>query len=542
MSLIFPRLRLPLLVVGLLIGLGTRAASAQSDGVLQLDDELHVYLESRRTLGHLPNTHLAHKPLSAYVAREALEKLDHLPTRDSIPEIGPLYGNGRDLWSVEGDGFAIQLNPLLYLSVGHSSRWLNFGRPGGSLESRTTWRNTRGIRASGHIGPHLFFEARIEETQERPALTEFKPRTAARLGSVRPYARATGYDYQIATGILGIRSDHFEIRFGRDRNHWGYGEGSLVLSDYAPAYDHLQIRTSIWRLQYVNLFAGFANNDPWLFRAPDHMIPMKYGAFHRLSVNVTDRINLNVFESVIFGADSTSQRSEGFDIAYLNPVIFYRPVESDRGSPDNVLIGFGGSWIVLDGLQLYGQMLLDEFVIRELFTSSWRNKTGYLAGIHVVPSSDLSLRAEFARLRPFVYTHRTRTTAYMHFLDGLGHPAGPNSMDAAIFLNWLPRSRWKGRVHVAYTTLGRSTREQNVGSDLRYGYDTRSRDWVGTLDGIPQNRILGEASAGYELLPRLMLEVGARGERIDDEVQGVTAYIEPFATLRWGMPFASVRY
>lgn len=542
MASILPRLRLSLFVVGLLTGLGTQAASAQSDGLLQLDDALHVYLDSRRTLGHLPNTHLAHKPLSVYQAREILEKLDHVPTGDSIPEIGPLYGNGRDVWSVEGDDFAIQLNPLLYLSVGHSSRWLNFGRPGGSLESRTTWRNTRGIRASGHIGPHLFFEARVEETQERPALTKFKPRTAARLGSVRPYARATAYDYQIATGILGIRTDHFEVRFGRDRNHWGYGEGSLVLSDYATAYDQLQIRTSIWRLQYVNLFAGFANVDPFGSNLPNTIIPKKYGAFHRLSVNITDRINLNVFESVIFGADTSSGRGDGFDIAYLNPVIFYRPVESDRGSPDNVLIGFGGSWIVRTGLRLYGQLLLDEFVVSEVFTSSWRNKTGYLAGVHVVPSSALSLRAEFARLRPFIYTHRSYTTAYMHFLDPLGHPAGPNAMDLALFLNWLPQSRWKGRVHLAYTALGRSTSEQNLGSDLRYSFDTRPRDWVAMLDGIPQNRILGEASAGYELLPRLMLEVGARGERIDDEVQGVTAYVEPFATLRWGMPFASVRY
>lgn len=517
-------------------------ATAQTDGLLQLDDKAHLYLDNQRTLGNLPAAHLGHKPLSTYAVRSHLDDLPPAPFDSVANPLGPLYGNGRDLWLVRGDDYALQVNPLLYLSVGRAPRWIDDGRPTGFTDTRTTWRNTRGIRASGHIGEHIFFEARVEETQERPALTRYEPRSADRLPTVRRYADLTGYDYQIAMGVVGFVSEHFEIRFGRDRNHWGYGEGSLVLSDYAPAYEQLQIRTSFWRLQYVNLFTRFRDLNPFGLYVPNTLIEPKYGAFHRLSVNVSDRINLNVFEGVVFGSDTTSGRGGGYDLAYLNPVIFYRPVESDIGSPDNVLIGFGGSWIILDGVRIYGQMLLDEFVVGKLFSTSWLNKTGYLGGIHVVPTSTLSLRTEIARLRPYLYTHRSSTTAYMHHLDILGHPAGPNAVDYSFFLDWIPRSPWRIHANVAYTLSGRGTEDRNVGSDLRLNYEDRVADRAPLLDGFRHNRLLAEVSVGYEFLPELYLEVAARGERIDDEVEGVTAYIEPLVSLRWGLPFESVRY
>ena len=55
---------------------------------------------------------------------------------------------------------------------------------------------------------------------------------------------------------------------------------------------------------------------------------------HLLSFNVTDWLNFSVFESIVWqGKDTLNNR--GFDINYINPFVFYRPVEYNIGSADN---------------------------------------------------------------------------------------------------------------------------------------------------------------------------------------------------------------
>lgn len=526
--------RIALAVTVLLIG--ATKAHAQTDGLLQIDDDLHEYLERQHALARLPNAHLTQKPLSAYEAHDYLNLLrpdSTTPPLSSLlpPQspIGPLYRNAQDFFSVQDDDFAVQLNPLAYFSYGTGD-----GHP--------TWQNTRGIRASGRIGPHVFFEARIEEIQERPPVYEFDRFTAPRRPFVRVFGDSTGYDYQVATGIVGLRTKHFEVRLGRDRNQWGPGGNSLVLSDYAPVYDQLQIRTTFWRIQYVNLFAGFANPEPFGFVPPNTVVPRKFGAFHHLSVNVTDRINVEFFEAVIFGPDPASGRGDEFDLAYLNPVILYRAVEADRGSPDNVLIGAGGSWIVTPGLKLYAQAILDEFVASTIFTSEWSNRWGFIGGLHAVFPEDLSIRLEGARLRPFLYTHRNATTAYLHYLDALGHPSGPNSVDYALFVEWNPTSRWHAAMNAAYTLSGRNTESINVGADPRVSFNTRTSDRVTFLGGARRTHVILEAYGGYALLPNLFVEAVFRTERIDAEGSSSITYVQPIISLRWGLPFAAARH
>src|SRR5690606_26618913 len=145
------------------------------------------------------------------------------------------------------------------------------------------------------------------------------------------------YDYFAATGVVGFRSKYFEARLGRDHHQWGVGRSSLVLSNFSAPFDFLQLRTTLGRFQYVNLFAGLTDKDLFVVQEtlPE---PRKYAAFHRLSVALPGRVQLGVFESVVFSSDSLGVR-RGFDVSYLNPVIFIRAVERDRGSPDNVLLG-----------------------------------------------------------------------------------------------------------------------------------------------------------------------------------------------------------
>ena len=515
--------------------LAVPAAYAQQEGLLQTNDEFGRVLERQRALGRLPGAHLGARPLSAYVARAYADSalaadgtigsadralMQRLTGRTTGPGVGGvrglvpfLYGDGNSFYSVRDEDYALEVAPLANLSYGRARRSAIADREA----TVPLWQNTRGVRAAGHVGDHIFFEARLEENQRRPVETAYDRRvfTAPRLGNSK-LQDGTTYDYFVATGIVGFRSKYFEARFGRDRNEWGFGRTSLVLSDYSTVYDQLQIRTQFWRLHYTNLFTQLAAFRP-ANEPQDSIVPRKYGVFHRLSIDLPARVQVELFESVIFASDSTgANRRTGFDIAYLNPIIFYRAVEHDLGSPDNALLGAGVSWIATPGIEVYAQGILDELTISEFTNDWWGNKWGYILGLYLVDPGvgdtrlrDFDLRVEYARQRPFLYGHRTEATAYVHYGDLLGHPAGPNSSDLAIFANYRPWPRLLASLNLAFTTRGRDPEGLILGADPTRSYSERDRSLdrsATTLQGIRQNIMLAEARVGYELLPSLFVE------------------------------------
>jgi hypothetical protein len=559
----------PFLLLAALAACAARPAPAQMvpgpEGVLEIGDDLSRFLLRQQVLGRLRGAHLSAQPLSAYEARRHLDSLAlrregmtpadrYLLARHRREVQGPgvawvrqwvpgLYRDGEAFISVASDDYTLHLEPLAYLSYGRARR----SAAEGEDPWVSVWQNTRGARAAGHLGDHLFFEGRLEENQVRVPFSQRDPQshTAPRLPLVRDLDGA--YDYMLSTGIVGVRTKYVELRFGRDRNRWGFGRGSAALSDYAPVYDQLQIRTQFWRLHYTNLFAMFVDRPlgPW---RGDRLLPRKYGAYHRLALDLGRGVEVEVFEAVAFADDITAGGRSGFDVAYLNPIILYRAVEGDIGSPDNMMVGAGAAWQPTPGLRLHGQLVLDEFKASEIRNDWWANKWGYVLGAEAADPGglpNLDLGVEYARLRPFLYSHRSLATAFVHQGDVLGHPAGPNASDLSAWARYRPTPRVTAALDVAYTRRGRNPDGQNFGADPRLPYTTRPPDRdqaTTTLQGVRQDYLLVEARAGYELLPGLYAEGVLRAESVDDAQAGLRRYVAPFASLRWGLPFQSVRY
>ncbi|HLT46774.1 MAG TPA: hypothetical protein VK002_06050 [Rubricoccaceae bacterium] len=582
----------------LLAALTAAPARAQSEGLLQVEDDLHHFLERQQVLGRLPGAALGAKPLSAYEAHALLDSLaagaaatpEAFSTLDrrllaeyrgeavggllrgvaaSVPW---LYRNGTTALSVEGEDYGLEAEPLAVLAFGPVRQTARGREP-----TATAWQNTRGLRAAGHLDAgggfgRLFFETRIEENQARPPepAYAFATRTAPRLGFVaRPSAGV--YDYFVATGVVGYHTRRFEARFGRDRNRWGFGRESVVLSNYATVYDQLQLRWKVWRLDFTNLFTRFTEPER---NAGDEILPSRYGAFHRLALDLGYGLEAEAFEAIIFAADSTGRG--GFELAYLNPFQFYRGTERELGSPDNALLGVGLAWTATPGLRVYGQFILDELKVSEFFNDWWGNKWAYLVGAHVVDPPlpgggrvhGLDLRIEYARLRPYLYAHRglcnpntdpncppyaeqPAGAAYVHYGDVLGHPAGPNASDLAVSARFRPDPDFAAALDFVYTRRGRNEVTAdgalvlNYGSDPNVPFNVRppgSDDGVETLWGVRQNRILVEARAEVRLLPQLFAGGALRYESVDDAQAGLDRYLSPQLMLRWGLPFPSLRY
>jgi len=542
----------------------------QTDGLLQLDDEAHRFLQVQKTKGHLPGAFLSHQPLSVYEARRYL---DTLAVRDSAEQLlSPserarltrlrgeaarpgaawaqrtfsLYDNGQDLTSWSGPRYGLQINPLY---DGHFGPSLH-GEDSDRVANSTAWRNTRGLRLSGHIGKYLFFESRVAENQWKPVWDEFANNTAPRVSHISFHDSGTAYDYFGAVGVIGIHTRHVEVRLGRDRNHWGRGQGSLFLSDYATAYDQAQVRATLGPVQYTYLLARFLNASPEQNTRPFR--PSRYAALHRFVIQATDALEFSVFEGIILQQDTlgVQRSSTGFDPAYLNPVTLFRGIERDLGSPDNALLGVGGAWTPVSGARLYGQFLLDELRVSRIGEEWWANKWGWKLGLHLAePLPDLSARLEAARIRPYVYSHRSSATAFLHMDDTGGHPAGPNSIDVSLFLDYEPSGPWRALLNAAWTVRGRNATNEagevteNYGADPAVSFESRVDGYgITTLQGIRQRQGLIETAVAYEVLPHLRVMGAVRGERVVDAERGTDYYLSPRLVLSWGLPFQSLRY
>ena len=566
---------LSVLAVLLLGWTAAPATHAQTDGLLQLDDETHRFLQTQQTKGHLPDAFLSHRPLSVYEARRYL---DSLAVRDSAEQILtpanrqqlarlrgqtarpgadwiqrrlPIYDNGRDMISISGDRYGLQLNPRYYGFLGPSAHSEQSGR----FVNSTAWRNTRGLRFSGHVGDHIFFESRVSENQWRPqwpaSENSIKENgTAPRVGHISFYDDGDPYNFFEATGIVGYRSRHFEIRAGRDRNHWGPGQGSVFLSDFSTVYDQAQIRATLGPVQYSYLLARFLDAKTESVASGPRR-PSRWGVFHHVAIQLADNLELDLYEGVIMARDTTAGGSN-FDPAYLNPAIVFRPVERDIGSGGNAMLGAGASWrpSFVPNTELYGQFVLDELRVSNIGNQWWANKWGGTLGLHVVEPGipHLSARLEASRLRPFLYSQRTGASAFLHMNDLVGHPAGPNSIDLSVFLDYEPPGPWRGLLSASWTVSGRNPIADdgsvvNVGGDARVPSNNRTRRFgFALLDGVRQEHGILDAAIEYEILPNLRLTAALRAERLTDAQRGTDYYVSPRLLLNWGLPFQELRY
>ena len=112
----------------------------------------------------------------------------------------------------------------------------------------------------------------------------------------------------------------------------------------------------------------------------------KYAAFHHLSIAVTHWLNLGLYEGVIF------DREDGFELQYLNPIVFYRSIEQELGSADNAIVGFDFKANIVRRISIYGQMVFDEFNFTHIRARDgwWANKFAVQTGVKYIDVAEIS--------------------------------------------------------------------------------------------------------------------------------------------------------
>jgi hypothetical protein len=263
----------------------------------------------------------------------------------------------------------------------------------------------------------------------------------------------------------------------------------------------------------------------------DTLYPKKYSAVHHISFTAPKWLTLGLFQGVVFG------RLNQFEFNYLNPIIFLRPIEAQVGSPDNAFIGFDAKANIARRLQLYGQLVFDEFLLSGIRggNGSWVNKWALQAGIKHVDLfgvNNLDLQLETNLIRPFTYSHWDTVANYTHYNQPIAHPLMSNIQEFIGILRYQPAPKWYLQGRMIYWTGGKDVNGENWGNNILRDYDTRAAD-EGIFFGAKEKTRWMNANlwAAYEWKENFFLELNASARKAPDRDLNLFGSVG----IRWNM-------
>jgi hypothetical protein len=464
------------------------------------------YVDYEFALHNAKGTHTASKP---YVFNEITSYLNLTEQKKSFLKVGATSWLQKKLWNehllqVKKEDFWFTLDFLVDVQLGKDNS-----------DSAYTYNNSRILTANGGLGTQFSFSATIYESQARFAeyinsatfnrslLT--RPKNLEGLVPGRGKAKrfkTDAFDYPVAEGYLAYQPNKFmQFQFGNGRNFIGDGYRSFVLSDVSSPTTYLKMKVDFWKLQYTNIWMW--NTEPSMsssLNPNEHA--RKYIAAHYLSLNINQKLNIGFFETAI------STGENGFDAGFLNPVIFYRSVEFNRGEDaGNAIIGLTTKYKLNPSISLYSQLIIDEFSIGNLKDlSDWRNKFALQLGakyFHAFGVKDLFMQFEYNYARPYTFAHKSAILNYGNYSQPMGHLWGANFYELITILRYK-KDRWSFNGKLIFGKKGYDFEDELVsyGGNIYQSYEDRFSDVGNELaQGNSSTIFLADIQGSYLLNP-----------------------------------------
>lgn len=324
---------------------------------------------------------------------------------------------------------------------------------------------------------------------------------------------------QVTGDVTYIPGKHFLISAGYGKNFIGDGYRSLILSDNPTNNPYLRLQARLWKFTYNVIYNKYSNPRYQV----DGRNQRKYSVLHYLGINFTEKIQVGLYDNIIWYAKDTVDLYDGpaptrdsiigergFDVQYLNPLIFMRPLEFGIGSPDNAFMGGTFKYKFYKHGFLYFQFGLDDLNLGASFKrdeNAFGNKYGLQFGIfnkdlfHV---NGLSWRLEWNTVRPYVYGHGFNKTGlnYTHNNQSLADPFNAN-FNEVISIFQYHNKRWYGMLENLFTVRGENPGLPFTnGEDLWGDQDAVTRTGTKTMQGEKHKYFYSQLTAGYLVNPR----------------------------------------
>ena len=244
-----------------------------------------------------------------------------------------------------------------------------------------------------------------------------------------------------------LHFDKYLVKFGRDFLRWGRGhDATLLLSDYARPVDHFFAQLDLSRLRFTYI-AGKLDRAPLadsLQARYNIDAAERYLTAARLELELLkNRWRLGVSQFVVSGGPNRH-----FEWYYLNPFLAYHGEQLNEKQGGNTLLGLDFMARPQEGLEFYGQLLIDDAQIEQRGRGDLEpNEIGYLAGFEKALEAT-TIGLEYTRVANRTYNTVRDWEKFLHRNRPLAHFYGND------FARWLLHANMYAgkKVQIYFTT------------------------------------------------------------------------------------------
>ncbi len=423
-------------------------------------------------------------------------------------------------FAINKDDYFITIDPVIDLQLGKDNL----------SQYKYQFQNTRGIRVEGALGKQFSFSSTLLENWAR------FPKFLDRYAWIHHPPTIPGYglnksedrkfeDYPYAEGYIAYKpSKYFFFELGHGKHFIGNGYRSLLLSDNAPNYPYFKVEATFWKVKYTTFWTAYQDiSDEY---KSNGVYKKKFSATHYIDWHALPKLHLGFFETVIW----YNENKRGFDVNFLNPLIFFKTVEYEAGSnASNTILGLDGSYKLPYNLKIYGQLVIDEMTTGKFFGESgyWANKFGYQLGIKSYKPfniNNLFTRLEYNTVRPYTYAHGKRIVNYSHDYQSLAHPFGANFKEMLFEIQYRYKRWYATNLFISAKKGFDFDDTYHYGGDINaYIFNTDRGDSHHTLQGNQATLMQNNLEAGYIINPATNLKIFGgiiyRKTNIDQEIR-----------------------
>ncbi len=531
------RLRVLLPVLAFL----TIASAAAQVEYLPIEHPVYPWLERMQARGLLGNFSLAELPLPRGHVSTALLTLRSEAARLDAAELSLLeqferefglkesrraaifaHGEQQDLFF---DGLFSDSEKSVYFDS--TDRLRMFLQPLGAVEqriqsadsSRSVLLGQGGLRFHGTVDDMLGFYLQVTNgaaISGEKSLALEDPRLSAnvKFGDLDS-------DFDFAESHIRIARDWFGVSISRMRRLSGAGYfNRIFIGNLSPPMDALSVEADFENFAYRFMHASLVGSPQTSFQfGPEALIPAKYMAYHRFALR-------GGWGQVSF-TEQVMYSDRNLDLAYLNPLSFFKSIEHSLRDRDNSALGLDATIRPLDGLELRAAFFLDDLQFGRIGDEFSGNKTAWNVGLMLAPRLPLDAALEYSRVRPYTYSHFNVQNSITNDQVQLGGFLPPNSDQLAARMRWWYGGRYPVTVEASFRRHGRNiyaadgeTLIKNVGGDVLQARRSEDSEISPFLDGDVERRFALGLAAGWEFIRGFNVHAAYRL----DNVNGAAAH------------------
>ncbi len=269
------------------------------------------------------------------------------------------------------------------------------------------------------------------------------------------------------SGYVRLKKGIVNLQLGRERVNWGNGYiDKTILSDNPPIFDFVRFGIAYKKFSY-DFLHGWLEQKP-IVQYVDSLVGnvkyklAKYVAVSRLGYQANENLSFGLTQMIIYS-------DRPFELAYLNPFLFWESAQRSMNDLDNSFLAFDGRYKPVNGMELSSSIIFDDINFSYLFKGEWaRNNNGneWQVGMMLTDPiifKDMTLKLEYLQIRPYTFSHPGIGEALTYSNNGylLGTDLQPNSARFSADLNYRFSSRLDLDVLYSHSLHGNNVYDQN---------------------------------------------------------------------------------